>query len=186
MKYQKQKSMLAAKKIDVSSCNTLPPLASLTIASTRLSFFQYLSTRSFLWRVTPRFTDGTACFATWFAKKKNPKPNNKCKKHPKETKKKDFYLEEAFLTLKKKSTSRTQQKDCWLSHSAGMLYKILYIPIWNKKSQQFLILHLYFTNTSVERSCKFCSQFFNVLRSLYSIFNENFRTRIPFNQHRWS
>lgn len=31
-------------------------------------------------------------------KKTTPKPNNKCKNHPKATKRKDFYSEEAFLT----------------------------------------------------------------------------------------
>lgn len=65
--------------------------------------------------------------------KQTKHPNN----YPKMTKN-YFHLEEVFLVGELKlSTSRTQQKDCWLFHSAGMLYKITYILIWNKMSQQF-------------------------------------------------
>ena len=130
-----------------------------------------------LWRIIVRFPDGKSSFACLFAKKRNQtKPNN----HPKATTKISTWKKHSSQGKKKEkkkksSASRTQQKDCWLLHSAGMLYKITYIPIWNKMSQQFLTLHLYFTNTSAKRSCKFYSQFFCVLWSFYSIFKAIFR-----------
>lgn len=107
-------------------------------------------------------------------KKPHPNPTTNAKTTPKQQKRKGFYLRRSIPNMKKnqKQPHAHSRKivDCLILLEC--FTKSLISPYGIKKSQQFLILHLYFTNTPVERSCKFYSQFFSVLRSLYSILRQ--------------
>lgn len=110
---------------------TLLPPASLTIALPRMSLFQHFST-------TKASLENNSTFSRWnilfcsFVCLKNPATNN-----TKMTKNKIISTWKHSWLKNKLSTSRTQQKDCWLFHSAGILYKITYIPTSNKMSLHF-------------------------------------------------
>lgn len=111
---------------------TLLPPASLTILYQECPFSNISLLQRLLWRIIAHFPDGTSCFAPLFVCLKNPATNN-----TKMTKNKIISTWKHSWLKNKLSTSHTQQKDCWLFHSAGILYKITYIPTSNKMSLHF-------------------------------------------------
>lgn len=123
------------------------------------------------------FTDGTACFASLFAKKK-PQTQKQMQKPPQSNKKERFLLRRSIPNMKKKWNKKPHAHSRKTVDCLTLLEcftKSLISPYGIKSHSSSGHFTYILQIPQVERSCKFYSQFFSVLGSLYSIYKANFR-----------